>query len=200
MTAFYKLVKTSGAIRHNAEFRAITVENETVGMKRIQQRIGQSTTLTPADITAAITALKTEIADELKMGNKVHLPGIGFFSLGVKGELYEDPQSHNHRLRNARVRTVRFNPDTEFRLALADTKFTNRTDVLGKSSVPTADEVKLTLDSLFAKSPVITVNDLCRQMPLSRSYAYKLVKQLEENGKLRNIGTRYRKLYIKGKA
>ena len=47
--------------------------------------------LTSADIVAAEAALRDEIVRNLMLGNSVHLPGIGHFSLSVDGDIYEEP-------------------------------------------------------------------------------------------------------------
>ena len=65
--------------------------------------IEQNMSLMSADIVAAEAALRDEIVYNLMSGNSVHLPGIGHFSLSVKGNVYEDPRTHHHRLRNAKL-------------------------------------------------------------------------------------------------
>ncbi|GAB6977058.1 HU family DNA-binding protein [Prevotella falsenii] len=199
MAVFYKLIKTHGALPKNTEYRVVAVENETVGVKHLAQRIQEATSLTPSDVVAAVSALKNEMAAELKMGNNVHLPGLGYFSLAVKGDIYEDPHTHHRRLRNPKVRTVKFRPDTEFLESLDDTQFENMTYRLGTSSVPTTEAVDAALDELFTEKPIITVADLRQSLSLSQSYAYQLTARLEANGKLSSVGTRYRKLYTRGK-
>lgn len=198
MSVFYKLLKTNGKLPKNTMFKVIAVKNETVGLKRISWRIQQATSLTPADVVGTITALKEETADQLKMGNHVHLPGFGYFSLAVKGELYQDPRTKRYRLRNAAVRAVKFQPDREFLEALRGIEFENMTYHMGSYNVPTVEEVDAALKALFAEKSVITVSDLCNRLHLSRSYAYNLANKLEKSGKLKDVGSRYRKLYVKG--
>lgn len=53
MAVFYKLIKTHGALPKNAEYRVVAVENETVGVKHLAQRIQEATSLTPSDVVAA---------------------------------------------------------------------------------------------------------------------------------------------------
>lgn len=199
MAVFYKLIKTHGALPKNAEYRVVAVENETVGVKHLAQSIQEATSLTPSDVVAAVSALKDEMAAELKMGNNVHLPGLGYFSLAVKGDIYEDPHTHHRRLNNPKVRTVKFRPDTEFLESLDDTQFENMTYRFGTSSVPTTEVVDSAIDELFTENPIITVADLRQKLGLSQSYAYQLSARLEAEGKLRSVGTRYRKLYTRGK-
>ena len=139
MSVNYKLIKNHSKSAEKAEYRAVTVENQMVGLERIGRNIQEATTLTRADVIGTIAALKDEIADQLMSGNGVHLPGIGYFSLAVKGNVYEDPRTHRHRLRNAEVRTVKFRPDIEMLDTLQHTKFENVTYRHGTSSVPTAE-------------------------------------------------------------
>lgn len=198
MSVFYKLLKTRGGLPKNAEFKAITVKNGTVGLKHIGWRIQQNTSLTEADVVGAVTALKEEAVEQLKLGNHVHLPGFGYFSIAVKGELYQDPRTKHYRLRNAGVRTVKFQPDKEFLEALRDVRFENMTYRMGSSETPTAKEVDEAIKALFVEKPIITVRDLRYELGVSKTYAYGLVAKLEEEGKLRNVGTYRQKLFVKG--
>ena len=99
MTVPYKLVKNGGKLPHNKEHRVVLDEYETVGLERMGERIETATAMTVADLVGALIALKHELAEQLKLGNRVHLPGLGYFSLAVRGELYEDPKTKKMRLR-----------------------------------------------------------------------------------------------------
>ncbi len=198
MSVIYKLVKSKGNIPNNSPFRVITKAFETKGMDHLQQRIRQATSLTPADVVSAVTALKEEIAEQLKMGNNVHLPGIGYFSIAATGELYQDPRSKHYRLRNPRVRTVNFRPDTLFMEALEGITFENGTYRNTPFSDTDDHATDATLKALFAHQSFITVGDLRAHLNLSQSSAYRLAARLVEEGRLRNAGTPYRKMFVKG--
>lgn len=199
MSVSYKLIKNHSPLSNKTSYKVVVVENETIGLKRISRHIQQATSLTPADVVGALTALKTEIAEELKMGNGVHLPGIGYFSLALCGDLYEDPRSHHYRLRNAGVRKVKFRPDTEFLEALDGIEFENATYTRGTPTVPTGEVLYNALNDLFAALPVFTIADFRRQLNLSRSHAYRLIARLEAEGKIRDVSMSRTKLYAKGK-
>jgi len=198
MAVSYKLIKNHTPMLNAPEYKVVVVENETIGLKRISRHIQQATSLTPADVVGALTALKTEIAEELKMGNGVHLPGIGYFSLAVRGDLYEDPRSHRYRLRNASVRKVKFRPDTEFLEALYGIEFDNATYTRGTPTVPTGEALDKALNDLLASQPVFTVADFRRRLNLSQSHAYRLLARLEGEGKIRDVSRSRTKLYAKG--
>ena len=198
MTVTYKLLRTSGKLAQRKALRIIPIKKDVTGIERICQHIQQTTTLTTADILGTIAALKTELAEELKSGNTVHLPGIGFFSLALKGDIHEDPKTHRHHLRNVAVRKIRFRPDKDFHEALGKMIFENKTYKDGTSTLPIKSAVNAALKELFEESPIITVNDLRRRLNLSTTYAYQLTAQLEHEKTIINIGSRYRKIYKKG--
>ena len=198
MTVTYKLLRTSGKLAQRKALRIIPIKKDVTGIERICQHIQQTTTLTTADILGTIAALKTELAEELKSGNTVHLPGIGFFSLALKGDIHEDPKTHRHHLRNVAVRKIRFRPDKDFHEALGKMDFENKTYKDGTSTLPIKSAVNAALKELFEESPIITVNDLRRRLNLSTTYAYQLTAQLEHEKTIINIGSRYRKIYKKG--
>ncbi len=197
MTVNYKLLRTSGKLEKRKALRIVPIKKDVTDIERICQHIQQTTTLTTADILGTISALKTELAEELKSGNTVHLPGIGFFSLALKGDMYEDPKTHRHHLRNVAVRKIRFRPDKDFYEALGEVDFANKTYKDGTPSLPMRPAVNAALKELFEEKPIITVNDLRRRLNLSTTYAYQLTAQLEREKKIINIGSRYRKMYKK---
>ena len=197
MNVNYKLLRTSGKLAQRKALRIVPIKKDVTGIERICQHIQQATTLTTADILGTISALKTELAEELKSGNTVHLPGIGFFSLALKGDMYEDQKTHRHHLRNVAVRKIRFRPDKDFHEALGKMDFENKTYKDGTSTLPIKSAVNAALKELFDESPIITVNDLRRRLNLSTTYAYQLTAQLEREKKIINIGSRYRKIYKK---
>mgnify|MGYP001675839758 CR=1 FL=1 len=200
MSVNYKLLKNYSTSAKNAEYRAVIIENQKIGLRRIADDIEGTMSLTSADIVGAVAGLRNEIVHHLQSGNSVHLPGIGHFSLAVKGDVYEDPRTHRHRLRNAEVRTVKFRPDIEMLNTLQHTKFENVTYRHGTSSVPTAELTDKALDDLFSAKPFITVADLRDYLNLSSANAYRIAARLEAEGKLRDVGSRYRKAYVRGKS
>lgn len=95
--------KDLSKLPNKTEYRAVIVENQKIGLRQMADNIEQNMSLMSADIVAAEAALRDEIVYNLMSGNSVHLPGIGHFSLSVKGNVYEDPRTHHHRLRNAKL-------------------------------------------------------------------------------------------------
>lgn len=200
MAVPYKLQKTAGTFADKEQWRVVVDEHETTQMERLSRRIEHATSMTSGDLMSALIALKTEMVEELKSGNGVHLPGLGYFSLAVKGDLYKDPKTNKMRLCNAHVRTVKFRPEKELMQAFSDTTFENVTYRDGDYDRLTGREVDERLLRLFEEKEVVLATHLRQALAVSRSVLYRLVQQLEAEGKIRNVGTPRRKIFVKGEA
>ena len=193
MAVRYKLLKTTGSVSKKTEWKAVPVEYRTVGLDDMQRHIERATSQTLADMVGALEAIRSEVIDQLLMGNRVYLPGFGYFSLSIEGERYEDP-------RHAAVRGVNFRPEKAFMKALQEAEFENATYDEPATEMPASAKVEAALAELFAEQSFITPHDLRKRLNLSRSGVYRLVAQLEASGKLENAGSAYRKIFVKGKA
>jgi len=120
MAVPYKIQKTTGTFAETDKWKAVVDEYETIGLDWLSRQIVRGTSMTRGDLIGAVVSLNNEMAEQLMAGRRVHLPGLGYFSLAVKGDLYEDPKTGKMRLRNAQVRTVKFRPDRQMMEALRE--------------------------------------------------------------------------------
>ena len=92
-----------------------------VSLRQLAERASDMSTMTTADIMAAIELLLTIIPDELAHGNIVELGDFGNFWLRFSAEGVEDVS----RVRGDLITTLlpRFNPGKRFKYALAGVKF-----------------------------------------------------------------------------
>lgn len=81
---------------------------------------------------------------------------------------------------------------------LRKAQFENATYRSRLHATPTPEEVDTALTCLFAAADYIFPNNLQTTLHLSKSMTYRLLRSLESEGKLRNVGSRYRKMYVKG--
>jgi len=186
MAIVYKLMKTGGNLPKNAKLRIVPIQYQTAGLRRMSESIVQATSLTSGDIHATILSLKEEIARELKNGNSVHLPGIGYFTVALKGEIYEDPRSHKPRLRKR-----------ELLQEMANIEVKNITDLHDLSSSPTVEEIGEAISELLAHQEVFTVRDFRSALNISQSTAYRILSKLEAEGKIVDIGSHHCKIFRK---
>ena len=79
MTVSYKLLKSKGSVALNAKMRVVVDAYDTAEMDRMGQHIEKASSLTSADLTAALDALRSEMLAPLGSGYRVHLTGLGYF-------------------------------------------------------------------------------------------------------------------------
>ncbi len=73
-----------------------------------------------------------------------------------------------------------------------------RLDLCEPHTTPTDKEIDAALDQLFASSSFIVVADLPSALHICRSVAYRIARRLEAEGKLRNVGSPRRKIFVRG--
>ena len=100
MTVSYKLIPTSGKLASKKPFKALCAPYATASLQEMGRNIERGTTFSMSDLAGALEALSKELKAQLLAGNRVHLPGLGFFSLAIKGELRTHPRTHRPRHRS----------------------------------------------------------------------------------------------------
>lgn len=98
------------------------------------------------------------------------------------------------------MRTINFRPEKELLKALADTRFDNVTYRTEAYACPSASEVDAVLKRLFERADFILPTHLRHELHLSESTTYRWVHRLLEEGKIINVGTRQRKIFVRGAA
>lgn len=57
-----------------------------ISTEMLSEEISRATTLTPADVSAVLTALSSKIVSHIEMGDKVKLDNFGIFKLAFSGK------------------------------------------------------------------------------------------------------------------
>ena len=164
MTVSYKLIPTSGKLASKKPFKALCAPYATASLQEMGRNIERGTTFSMSDLAGALEALSKELKAQLLAGNRVHLPGLGFFSLAIKGEL------RTHLLNQPRP----------------------------NKAMPSASTIASVLTEAFAAAPVLQISDLRDRFQLSTAKTYALARQLEAEGKLINVGSKWHKVFQKG--
>ncbi len=94
---------------------------EQVGLRQIAAVLNSRTTLSSADVFAAVEGVREIIIEELMSGNNVRLDGLGIFSLSVRTEAVEDPSKLNKT--HVREVKIQFRPDPELKGILKTAEF-----------------------------------------------------------------------------
>lgn len=103
------------------KFYAAVINNGSIDMNKLAERIAYQSTLTPGDCYNVLSALENNVIDELKEGRIVRLGELGTFRLSVSSngsDTYEE--GHTGLVKKARIL---FRPGTGFRNMLKNLVF-----------------------------------------------------------------------------
>lgn len=123
-----KIVMSNGTTIE--KYYAYAVSNELVNSKEIAKEIQESTTLTKADVVAAMQALSDIIAKKLSMGYNVKIDGIGTFSISAKSAGFDSAV----KVKPSAVKfsKISYRADAKLRKVLSDVKFERQNDKIPK--------------------------------------------------------------------
>ena len=77
----------------------------------LEEMAERNTTLTRADMRAALSVVAEFVKAQLARGSRVHLPGLGYFALAASIDRPADEGQQPIKGSDIRVRTVKFKPE-----------------------------------------------------------------------------------------
>ena len=196
MSIEFDFYKTNGALAKKQPYHVRVVERSTVQTDELAQRIQNGTTLSIPDIKGTLSALTTEMVNQLTMGHRVHIEGLGYFSLAIDGEITTD-KNNQLRLKNPSVRTIRFQPEEQLTQQFQNVSFTCQHHKGNTSNEHNEQSVKHVVDELIAQRGFFTPNEFFKAAQLTRSTGYRLLKELQKDKYIENIGTPGQLLLVK---
>ncbi len=188
MAVNYDFYKTGGALAKGKEkWHVRVVENDTTRSEEMTAAIEEATSLTVADMKAALEAMKQFVARQLKSGRRVRIEGLGYLSLAMDGEVVRDKENRL-RLKNPHVRTVKFQPEAELMHLLHNTDFTSQYH-RGRTSANLDEEALHEAARLLTeRKGFFTFKEFCAETALTRSTARRRLNKLQDEGHVGNIG------------
>lgn len=188
---FYKTPTSSSEKADNYHVRAVT--RKTVSTDEIIEEIHSSTTLTPGDIKAALTALSDILAKRLGSSERVYLDGIGYFQPVLAANKEIEPSKT--RAQSIWFKTIRFRADQKLKNKL---KYigTERAGFKRHSAQLTDKQIDTILTRFFTNHTMITRRKLQELCGLTQITAARLMKKLIEEGKIKNIGMTRQPIYV----
>lgn len=189
---FYRNPNSQGTNKKRYHARVVT--GGKVDTDRLAREIHRETSMSPADVKAVLMALADKMAEHLGEGRKVHLKDIGYFQVNLRCK-EEVCTIHGIRSDTIEFKSVSFRAENYLK------EWIKRQKIMRSRNKPhsmpiTAEKIDQLLTEHFATEQVITRRTfqfLCGQI---RSTAYRLIKKLVEEGKLRNINTDHSPVYV----
>ncbi|WP_300726038.1 HU family DNA-binding protein [uncultured Bacteroides sp.] len=175
------------------KYHARVVGGWTVEEQEILEQIENRSALTQGDIKAVLAELKAEIVGQLQQGNRVHLPGIGYFSLSLSAPKEASPTSIHAQ--NIRVKNIEFRAEQDLKKAVTTGIEFRRTSVKRHSNRLDSSEVDALLTGYFQKNTFITRRKMETLCGFTSSMAKLHLSRLVKEGRLVNVNTRQSPVY-----
>ena len=179
------------------KYHARVVGSQTIELSTIVDHISQRCTLSKGDIQAVIGELSDEISHILCEGNRAAIPGIGYFSLSLAVDREAQLTTRSH---SVRVKHIEYRADQEIKDKVTAHATFERTKEKRHSAALTIYEVDALLIDYFEENKFLTCQQLADLCHFTKITAYRHLKRLVAEGRLKNIGTPRTPLYepVKG--
>ncbi len=200
MAINFDFYKTTGHFAgEEKQWHVRPVASGTVQTEEMMERIERSTTLTKADLKAALGAFVEQIGTHLIEGKNVHIEGLGHFSLSIGGDVQQTEEG-KLRLKNPAVRTVNFRPESALMHRLACAKFTSGAHRGRQSAAIDEAQLPSLLADLCEEKGHFTSQEFQKALRLTPSTARRHLLRLSAEGVIENIASPRFALYrVKGK-
>lgn len=185
---------TGEATERNPHVAVTIVNSKLTTTKELSEHINHACSVTESDVAAVLQALGKCVCEELLDGNRVELEHLGTFSLSLTcgNKKLEDRVTK----RDIRVKNILFAPCAEMKEAM------RTADIVSGGPNPNkrlSDEViERRLMAYFEGHEFMQRHHFESVCECSRYTATKKLKELVKSGKLRALGSKNSRFYVKG--
>ena len=168
--------------------------NGKVGTDKLCRMIHGRSSLSVGDVKNAFEMLAQICGEELREGREVHIEGLGYFAPILRSTQKVTRSTKNKWLK-MELKTIGFRPDARLRGELRGAKV-SRSKYARHSESLSAVEIDMRLKEYFADHDVMLRYDFQEVCCMTRTTANRHLRQLLEEGKLKNIGKRMQPIYV----
>ena len=188
-------IRNSGGDGTERRFARI-FQHEPMTAQQIESHIQDNCSLTRSDVRSALVALRDCMVNELRKGNRFHIPDIGYFSLSVGLNMQEDTPTEKARADYITLRGVKFKPERSFVDDVGHGMRFERARFSTQSRKYSDEEIISSLRLFFASHTFLTRRDMELELGLRPSTALRWLRRLVGLGVLRREGRRNSPVYF----
>lgn len=168
------------------------ISNNNAEWKEVRNIIANSSTFKGPTMTGALEALSCALIELLKDGNRVHLPGIGYFSLTATCK--KPITKMNARNIKIELKDIIFRPDTKMLRAMSNTTF--ECNMLNShQNIYSDSEWEELLTKYFKENQFLSLKTLISLTSASNSTCWRKLHKWLNEGKLIKVESLSNKLY-----
>ena len=166
----------------------------TVTTDQLAERIEHDTSLTAGDVRNVLASLSHYFVACLSRGERIHLEGVGYFSLAAEAPAVASPREM--RAEHVRVRGIHYQPDKPLMRDLRTATEFERARYKSHSESLTDEEVRARLRAYFADHAYLRRADFELLCGFTRATAIRRLNALLAEGFLRHEGGRQASIYL----
>lgn len=175
------------------KYHARVVRSHTVQIDDIVNNISKRCTLSKGDIRAVLDELGDELVYNLCEGDRIYLPGIGYFYLSLSAPKEADPKTT--RAQSIGIKAVEFRADSILKNSLESHAKFERSDIKVHSSRLDIYETDALLEDYFHKNEFLTRIKFEKLCCFTKTTAQRHLQRLVNEGRLVNVNTRHNPIY-----
>lgn len=175
------------------KYHARVVRSHTVQIDDIVNNISKRCTLSKGDIRAVLDELGDELVYNLCEGDRVYLPGIGYFYLSLSAPKDTDPKTT--RSQSIGIKAVEFRADSILKKGLESHAKFERSNIKMHSSRLNSYEIDTLLVDYFHKNEFLTRIKFEKLCGFTKTTAQRYLQRLLDEGRLVNVNTRHNPIY-----
>lgn len=175
------------------KYHARVVRSHTVDINDIVNNISKRCTLSKGDIRAVLDELGDELVYNLCEGDRVCLPGIGYFYLSLSAPRDADPKMT--RSQSIGIKAVEFRADSILKNNLENRARFERSDIKVHSSKLDIYEIDALLVDYFYENDFLTRTKFERLCGFTKTTAQRHLQRLLDEGRLVNVNTLHNPIY-----
>jgi|GEM_PF-2631811 len=168
------------------------VSTHTAEIEEVAKMISDRSVFKEATVVGAMEVMSNILSELLQKGERVHFPGIGYFSLTAScKKVITQKNARNIRVE---LKNVVYRPDSKLLSSLGQVEFR----CSGRDShfdIYSPDGWEKLVTKHFVGNRFLTLKDLELESHASRTSCWRHLHQWVEEGRLVNVGTVKRPLY-----
>ena len=179
----YDVYEASGA---QSGKHARVIESGTVTEREMAYRISSGSTFSPAEVLPIVECVGQEIVRALKDGKSVHISGLGYFNLRIKGDIVTKAGGAE-MLKNAAVSNIHFRPEQNILNQFQNVQI-RREKRIGRSVSSLSDEdICQAATLLTEQNGMFTAAQLENALKLRKNMGYAIIRRLVKEGRVERV-------------
>ncbi len=172
------------------------VQHEPMTAQQLKEQIQQRCSLTKGDVAAVLSELHDIFVEEFRMGHRVYIPGIGYFSMSAGLEMPEGQPDRKITGKEVRINGINFRPEANLLHEVCKGVHLVRSNNSTRSTQYTEEKLLERIKEYIQANRYITSNAMRNEFGLKRYTAQKWLKHFCDQGILVKSGTARSPIYF----